>query len=269
VSPVMNELFRGTMDIEVPNFGFVNISEDYSIRYLQSTITFWKETASGVVVRTRFRGTLESFFNPTASAILEKIKECKTISIGKLVDFVTSKYNLECRIAVCKDVVCCLYDLWKLVIIEWVDNNPFQLIEVVENHEILHATHDNTREIIQNMKGCDVYSDPSVGLCYTRTTLISLILSNSIDIYCIRRRGLICATLAIAGDDYSEILFISGNGNDVSMIMHDLVALGLKKHFLLKMLRHGDSPILKSCDFKFCGTLKEELKDGDVDVYVH
>lgn len=45
--------------------------------------------------------------------------------------------------------------------------------------------------------------------------------------------------------------------------------MGEETYIPPEMLRHGDSPILKSCDFKFCGTFKEELKDGDVDVYVH
>lgn len=141
------------------------------IRCLSSTLTFWKEVEAGAILKTKYRGSLESMLNNTAACIYVDIRTNREMKIGEIVNHVSIKYDLTETPDLWKDIVECIYNLWKLVLIEWVGYNPFRELKALDDGFIGNLTHDDLRQVVALARCQTVFVDPSIGFKSTRSDL--------------------------------------------------------------------------------------------------
>lgn len=256
-------------EIKVPDFGVVNISRDMKIRCFGSTLSFWKEVKGGAVLKTRYRGSLESMLNNTAAFIYVDIRTNHLMEIGEIVNHVSLKYDLVETPDLWKDIMACIYSLWKLVLVEWVDNNPFRELIKSDDGFIGNLTHDDLRQVVALARRQTAFIDPSIGFRHTRSEFINLILSGSSHLVgYFNSNHQIVSLIITTKSEYSNVLYYTGSVPILKKLF-DYIAMGsITNCFVLQTNDFSLKNTIENIGFQMCGILKKELDSGDVDVYV-
>jgi hypothetical protein len=238
------------------------------VAYVKKTITYQVQVNDGLVIRTRYRGMLETFLNGTATFILKRIAERSSV-IDTLVEGVMEEYGVKDRLHVEIDVVDCISELWKLAIIRWVSSSPFQLKkELPDGGTIFRVTHDTVREILALSKGCSKYTNPVIGKINQESLTAWLL--GLVPIYAHSERGCIKQVIALTETDISGIMFIySLEKNHDSLIRYILENnSGIKMITAqVPMMDCDSTDVILGCGLCLCGRLRNEIESGDVLFY--
>lgn len=238
------------------------------VRYLRNTVTFRYRTESGLVIRTRYRGQMESYLNKTATFIYDEIEQQKCLKVGQIIESLHQEYEAVDSETLSEDCISCLFELWKLVLIEWVGINPF--VQYLNGKEvgIRQAAHDDSKYIVKVFKTGALCVDPSTGFKSTRSQIISLILSEDYQVLVYETSSTIDAAIIATRSDRCSIIAMGGSIDGLSVII-DYLKNNCSQEITVQVL-HGsvNSLSYNTMGLKFCGVLKSETKEGDVDVYI-
>lgn len=232
----------------------------------------------GAILRPKVAGDL--YLNNMARYIVELLYDNK-YNVDEIIDIIASNYNVVSKVKVRDDLLKLLKIFWERSLVYFKEQNPFieEITHIIdEKNKIVKLTIDNFEYITKGDRSNIVFSDPYLNYeeIFQEDNLAYLLMNHLWYGYIFYKDNVLSHIVIMeAAGCYLTLSCIYANKRKLdSDVLKEIIRFAFKENGQSTIIASIDItnndiiPILSKGGFIHNGTLRDEVKQGDLEVFV-